>query len=133
MKKFEYTSLQEIWLNILETADLSVQTKDVLGFKTEDNEAGYRACCLGEAQLCINRLEGIELFINNKIFSGKMDTELDLTSYKKLNLTSPTGHFKKEFKYLNGDGSLANLNDNGYTWKQIAKIIRKNPRNVFTN
>lgn len=139
MSKFKYTPVQELWLSQLEKHP-ERQTKETLGHKNikengkQDRRIPYFACCLGEAAICISRIKKNKLPFN---FEGDIYDDSDnylSKSYKKMGLRSEEGFFKNaNFKYLKGHKSLDELNDNGFTWPQIAKIIRKNPNNIFTN
>lgn len=121
--------LISLWLSQLEKYP-ERQTKTILG---EGTPSKYKACCLGEAELCIHRIAKTKLpFVKTydqlpfQILSGIETSLLSNESYRKLKLNDNQG------KILNGKkSSLADMNDGGFTWPEIAKFIRENPKKVF--
>lgn len=119
-----------LWLSQLEKYP-ERQTKTILG---EGTPRKYKACCLGEAELCIHRIAKTKLpFVKtssqspNQIFSEARTLVLSDESYQKLKLNGDAGDIRDE-RY----SSLANMNDDGgLTWPEIAKFIRENPEKVF--
>lgn len=149
MTTFTLTPLQEKWLKRLEQFPERQLQKSlgIIDFKTKE----YRACCLGEALVCILEEEGksiSDIFNKNGIlydFNDRLnqtDSYIDF-HYSQLGLISPQGHLNQIAK-INGDNyqTLAGMNDgvkdlDGYqlasdlTWPEIAAYIRANPENVF--
>lgn len=122
--------LISLWLSQLEQYP-ERQTKTILG---EGTPRKYKACCLGEAELCIHRIAKTKLpFVKtssqlpDQIFSGVEEQVLSKESYEKLKLRNDKGSI------LNGKySSLTYMNDDGgITWPEIAKFIRENPEKVF--
>jgi hypothetical protein len=132
--------IQELWLYRLENYP-DRQGDRRLGELNEDGES-YHASCLGEYLITYRRCnkvpfeelwsgdEGKDLFDN--IHSGSVLVLRD--SYKDLGLHSENGlivgdYYDKEGNYY---GSLSQLNDHGFTWPEIAAIIRDRPEDIFT-
>ena len=97
----------------------------------EDNIGNYRFCCLGV--LCNIMQEekgGVRItdyafnFFGKKVYSYDGDDSVLKDKVKKWSgIKNGVG----KFKYKNNrTGFLANLNDRGKTFKQIADIIEKN-------
>lgn len=138
MKKFKLGKIQKAWIANLRKHP-ERRRKRYLG---KGNSRNYQACCLGEALLTLCR-------INKKAFPFDSDTYLcDNTdssilsySYDKIGLYGKRGDINienvspsritKEIRRLEGR-SLASLNDNGYTWLQIADLLEKYPEAFFT-
>ena len=140
----ELTELQEEWLQRLE-AHPERQISHILGIKTEDD---YKACCLGEAYVMLCEKKGKSPFY---LTSDDDDDEdiyiadykniecLSRESYGKLNLNDRVGGFRSpgtqipiaiEFKGQKYN-DLAEMNDDGITWPEIAQFIREHPEVVF--
>ena len=142
-KEFPFTKLQLLWLDRLEKYPERQMTNQLGVLTEEDTGKGpmkYRACCLGEAAICmvmvnkksprilLDKSNGREL--HEQPNANGSSTALTHT-YQKLNLRDNTGAFKK--KYLSY-GCLMSMNDSTkMSWTDIAKYIRENPENVFTN
>ena len=97
----------------------------------------YQACCLGEAILVVCRLKGIEPnFIIGRLYDSNGDEKFPTITYTELGLNSSTGELNEpleiENKYKPTYFSLAEMNDFGFTWTEIADYIEANPDNVFT-
>ncbi len=138
---------QEKWLTELETTT-SRQTKEFL----HKYKGGY--CCLGIACELFNIPKKLEsygamhqvsweyegsggeapgslvelLALNNSVgdFKGQIFTQEELKSFCR-----KTGN---SFDYMNSGksfGSLVELNDYGWTFKEIAAIVRRHPEYVF--
>lgn len=142
--EFKLTETQEAWLQALESGRY-YQTKETL-----HDKVGY--CCLGVYCDLVNPQgwESGDAF--SKVFAFRYVTdEHDYEEYyeydlagslmSKLGLFSEGGGlecnssiwpaYKKEpNKYC---GSLAEMNDHGYTFAEIAAFIRANPAAVFNN
>ena len=119
--------VQERWVQFLEQHP-DLQGTSRLGYIVRDGENlcdGTKMCCLGAA-----------LFTLYPYKVGSLDDygyKLSLeTTYKILGLNNPRGSLKVSFT----EGrmhfySLAEMNDKGFTWPEIAAYIRANPENVF--
>lgn len=116
------------------------QLKNALGMKTGNKE--YKACCLGEATICINRLKKKQIFnsiakngfIVNSVGGKSVLSKYEKDYYKFINLE---GKFLKDVKHevygaIKSFRSLISLNDGDVPWKEIAEIIERDPSNVFT-
>jgi len=135
MSEFKLGPIQEQWLKNLE-AYPERQTEACLGFLNPDKT--YRACCLGELLLTYHRevagsvedlwVKSMEDDMFELSDNGEYFNTLE-SSYKKLGLRDTNGSFKT--LVIGGWDSLAELNDNGFTWSQIAEVVRENPEKVF--
>jgi hypothetical protein len=116
----QLTEPQERWLKALESGSY----KQGLGFLKHSNFY----CCLGVAcELFKQELALRETFDSSGCF--KFDGEdrvLPFAVQKHLRLKTKVGHMKLHYY-----SSLADLNDNGKTFAEIAKFIRNNPEKVF--
>lgn len=122
---------------------------DYLGIR-EKGDKEYKACCLGEALMVLHRMKVLDKspFENNKIVSREKRFDIDclsvqeLQEYELLGLRGASGDLN-EAVYLHDFvklypsqankklGSLAEMNDSGISWIQIAEYIENNPDNVF--
>lgn len=120
------TEAQEKWLQALESGQYK-QGKDVL----RDDEDCF--CCLGVA---------CDLFIPETVDQGGYgywygegadceDSVAPKSVVEKLHLLSQNGKIAGRDEY-EPNSCLAQLNDNGQTFKQIAAFIRENPEKIFT-
>jgi len=134
----ETKEVQE-WLTYLEENPEKHYT-GMLGI-LEENEL-EKGCCLGAYLYLTN---------NYKIINNNKSWLCDLNnckktleeSFSKLFLHSPEGQLKEEltreetlkyfpdYTFNYNPTSLANLNDHGAKWPEIAKFIRENPELVF--
>lgn len=126
--------LQEAWVKSLEDHP-ERQMDGQLGQLQEDGS--YKACCLGEGLCVMARIKGerppfdIDFGV---LKSEDEDYQLAIKDYSGLGIFDGCGIFIGPGP-IDGAGatcSLAELNDAGYTWPQIAKIIRNNPERIFT-
>lgn len=88
---------------------------------------------MGELLLCYHRIKKVKLpFEYNEISDGGNTSLLEL-SFEELGLRDDNGALKKE-TIIKGTpySNLANMNDNGISWPEIAKYVEKHPKNVFT-
>lgn len=121
--------------------------------ETKGKNAGKevaRHCCLGVACEVASRLKLIPITVDNSdaeeqkqnaekygyneyIYTRGFDGETKLLTgelAEAFGLASIDGSFMDE----NGDSeNLANLNDSGYSFKRIAKIIESKPEGLFRN
>jgi hypothetical protein len=126
------TELQEKWLVSLETSPPEKKTISRLGSKDGDS---YVACCLGELHVTACKEKGVNPFNEwGRIIDEGNYNRLSTYSYLEYGLMSSLGGFKEFIVFDNRTyHSLSELNDLGVSWKEIAKIIRENPENVFIN
>ena len=130
--------IQKAWLKNLR-AHPERQMEEQLGERT--NDGGYKVCCLGEALLTLYReydsidIESESEFLDH-VFQGDGvlydhgAMEALENSYDELGLRDSEGVFDN---IRLGDAiSLAEANDLGYTWLQIADFIEENPETVFS-
>ena len=124
MKKFRYTKLQKEWLHDLKTT----RAKQGEGFLHASN--GW--CCLGRALHVMgvkpdSREDGFCYFAKH---SGSMPDK----QWDAMKLRDACGLANRSF-FIDGAGfaSLAEANDAGCTFKQIAAAIEAAPSNFFTN
>ena len=109
------TELQEQWLKALESGEFK-QTDATL--QEVDDEGNDRYCCLGVA--C--RIAGVK---------GKLEGG-SLAKYPEvMDVFGFYNDLGGARAYINM--SLATLNDEGKTFKQIAEIVRANPEHYFVN
>lgn len=123
--------LQKAWAKSLRE-NPKRQESNRLGRGTEEN---YTACCLGELRMCAYRMFGGDFpFVDGVIMDHKDVGDFLETSYQDCGLISPRGVLSKSFKderLQKTFYSLADMNDEGYTWSEIADYIENNPENVF--
>lgn len=138
--KFKIGPLQEFWLQQLEKHP----NKQMRGFLGWGNARNYKACCLGEGAICTYRFK-----------KKKFNHLFDVDEYRYLNLGGSSTYYTLPSEFVNQLGlydmqgeirwtkhnehnekasrytSLADMNDRGVTWPEIAKFIRENPSLVF--
>ena len=132
MNKFELGALQKMWLEQLRKHP-ERQMSGYLGYGTPQN---YKACCLGELHLCAHRLANKKLPFgsDNRIYDDSTYGTL-YHSYGQYGLNNSVGQSDKTFATSFNNQvfySLAQANDAGISWSEIADIIEKNPENFFT-
>lgn len=125
--------VQRQWLENLERYP-DRQCKGRLGDMTEN---GYEACCLGELLLTDVRMKGgsiMEIIQDGDSFYDEDgDSEVLANSFVDFGLHGSGGEFRDGAQLIN-DGSfdsLADMNDKGFTWPEIAQWVRENPEQVF--
>lgn len=113
---FQIGSLQEEWLSRLEKYP-EKQHKGSLGYQVGSS---YKACCLGEAAMCLGvaKFDSAGMMFNQESSAYLWDYEL-------------LGLYSKEGMSRYSNTSLSKLNDADKTWPEIAKIVRDNPSNFF--
>ena len=139
--------IQKAWVESLK-ANPQRQMTNKLGKGTPKD---YTACCLGEL-LCVRarlRKKKLPFTSNNIIRDGGFSSSISLdVSFNQLGLKSDIGQIdfsidgakdwlnqskpKSKGIETNGIFCLANMNDNGWTWPEIAEFIQKFPEAVFT-
>ena len=136
----ELGSLQKQWIESLR-ANPERQMSDELG---RGNSRIYRACCLGELHICYHRKMKKKIpFIKGQLVDidpiggrNRIPEEGLLSfSYEKYGLRDDTGSLLNSVRVIKGSkkifSSLAEMNDGGWSWLEIADYIEKNPENVF--
>lgn len=115
------TKAQEAWLQALESGDYG----QCAGHLKDKKLGRYRHCCLG----IITELFGTELE-KAQIFEM---THLTDRLIELMSMRGPVGELEPAYE-INGlhFHSLAMLNDNSFTFVEIAAIVRKYPEKVFT-
>lgn len=140
-KPYPFTPEQEAWLTDLETTE-EPQTTEFLRvtetvFSNDGqviNAVGY--CCLGRAciVLGIDQHENEDSFIT-KFGKQRDEAMLPAEALVRLRLRDNTGTLVKGILPTNGNririGCLTDMNDMGWSFKEIAAYIRANPENVF--
>lgn len=153
-RKYKLNSFQEAWLKALESGKYK-QATGSLAIKKE-GKLTFSYCCLGVAcevfnekmpktqQLDVNKEREYqdESFKDSEIEVSYDGATADLPEkvLNKLKLNGEMGELhtpiaNKGRKRVNTDeqevGSLADMNDSGYSHKQIARFIRAHPEQVF--
>lgn len=127
----ELGKIQKAWLSDLRKYP-ERQYNSSLGIK--DLSGNIKACCLGQALLTLCEIEVTEP--TWKVTATSIYLRLDdegffnylHNSFQKLGLRDGTGSFiDKNLKHE----SLAQMNDGGLSWSEIADYIETNPENVF--
>ncbi len=131
--KIELGPIQLKWIESLK-AHPERQTKNILG---QGNPKEYKACCLGEALLCIYRDKKKKLpFKDGSILSfneQQTKSRSALYEFSKLGLRGDMGEFSKAIRFKGLlYASLAQLNDGGASWPEIATLIVKHKNKLFT-
>jgi len=121
---FQFTEIQEKWLQALESGEYQQ------GHKWLRHDGCY--CCLGVA--C--EVMGFEYDLANASFkngSRRMSWQLDKDVAASLGLRTQLGQLTEGVRGPSGGlfFNLASLNDNGMPFTEIAAYIRANPENVF--
>lgn len=115
--------LQRKWVETLKKYPHR-QTTKVLGERKKNGH--IKACCLGQALLCLLEHKGEELPVG-ELTSGGPSIRSELSEhYEELGLYDDVGQI------YGSDDCLAEMNDHGRTWKEIAEFIESNPEKVFT-
>lgn len=109
----EWTKLQREWIAALRSGNYAQTTERL------KDEKGY--CCLGVA---VHLMED---------HISPEDTNLSLTQYRQLGLRGRDGEFFNEGgeDLFDGNFSLAEANDDGKTFVEIADFIEAHPEDVF--
>lgn len=116
--------LQEKWMQSLEQHP-ERQGRNTLGVQMSNGS--YKACCLGEGGLTAGICRWDEEGLLVDIDSGS--THYLDSGYIKLGLRDKRGVAKD---YILSE-SMASMNDDGYSWPEIAAIVRGNPEAYFTD
>ena len=132
--------IQKAWVkNLREHPER--QTSCMLGLKCNSGEdTPYLACCLGEALLTLHRMKDgnddnafvfDEEYDEWKIMDGR-DGKCLGSSWERLGLRDPSGEIFEDEPEWEVYNSLAEMNDAGISWPEIADFIEENPETVFT-
>jgi len=100
--------------------------------RVDDNDEIIEACCLGVKQFLV---EGMACVVNKQIHCGGSNMLL-AEFYVAHHLRGSEGQFLSPFphKELNRIFiSLADMNDHGVPWTEIAEYIENNVDNIFVN
>lgn len=132
MKKFKLGPWQRAWIRSLRNGFKQISgylcRTDKTGEKTE-----YSFCCLGVA--CEMFLENdVPLRFEEKstmVFYGESHQFLPSELWRELRLYSAAGKINKEHLSIRFS-SLAELNDNDYSFEQIANLLEKHPEAFFS-
>ncbi len=136
-KKFKFTVAQSEWLKILESGKFR-QGKELL-HQVKNKRSSY--CCLGVACKIFKDILNLNYTIQNEVERRYNDEEAGLPEvvYEHLNLHGNFGDLAKldlpedVANSVQGCDSLADMNDQGWTHKEIATFIRAHPTAVFKN
>ena len=127
MKKIEDITPEEFlpyWVEALRSGEYG-QATNYLG-----KNKGNKYCCLGVACVILNKIAGQEPNWNKRRKDYYLESggELSVLGGKEeLLFNSPTGQIK------DGIESLAEMNDLGATFDEIADFIEANPEQIFKN
>lgn len=133
-KTFEPGPVQKQWIADLR-AHPERQLKGTLGRQTPDGT--IQLCCLGQLALTAGAPHEWIDRLNEELHLRCGASEHVLVNYEEFGLRGEEGQFEegvvkivkdKEFFFV----SLAEMNDEGITWPQIADYIEAHPENVFT-
>ena len=132
--KFELGPIGKAWVKSLRE-NPERQMSSQLGEKNEDGT--YKACCLGEYALVASEMNPsiaqlVEWDSHGELYCGSIEFLED--AYKELGLKSYRGSLSKPL-VVSDDVvyySLADMNDDGMSWPEIADYVEANPHNVFT-
>jgi len=114
MAKKRLNALQKAWIEKLKSGKTK-KTTDILS-----DPKGY--CCLGVACTILG--------IAKKEMKGRSDLDDFPQGVDKLRLRGSIGQLLNNLQ--DGKGSLAEMNDSGWSHRKIGEYIEKNPENVFT-
>lgn len=115
---YNFNKSQEKWLEALESGEYKRCTSQLCEVNIKTGEEKY--CCLGVA---------CELMVGKK--KQYRDEDSSIKSYDGEECFLP-GYVAKKLRFKeNSQQELTCMNDNGKTFKQIAKYIRNNPEKVF--
>lgn len=133
--KFELGPFQKEWIKNLKE-NPNRQTTSCLGSKLGGD---YQACCLGEGLVTYHKMMNLpEPFIESNL-AHKYKEISDGNSYCYLNaswsllgLVCEKGSLINKKLPINGKfTSLAEANDGGANWAEIAEYMENNPENIF--
>lgn len=132
MEKFELGPLQKEWVKTLREHPERQHTGS-LGYKDGDI---WNLCCLGQL-LVLAKGESVLSYLGN-VYCNSSSTQLE-KYYGDYGLKDEEGRFYDDNGHsisslIGGTHffSLADANDGGLTWPEIADFIEANPEKVFT-
>jgi hypothetical protein len=126
-KPYPYNEDQLAWLHDLETTE-ERQAKRVLHRRAAYGNSSAGFCCLGRA--CeVLRIDRDEHISGNLVTYDNEVIEAPKKVIDRLRLYGSCGHLIKSS--TDGFYTLAGMNDDGKSFKEIAAYIRANPWNVF--
>lgn len=121
---FELGPLQDAWVRTLESGHF-LQTSGTLC--RVERDGNYSFCCLGIAH---------EVLVENGINCKKTKIMSDggLYDYSLMKLKGSCGNLQPDIRLSLGlpERYLSDINDDGYSFEEIAFIIRQAPDIVFT-
>lgn len=132
--------LQKAWVDSLKNHP-EKQMRGLLGVKKGNS---YMACCLGELHCVAHRLKKKKLPFDGNVIRDEGNCSILSKSYEKYGLRNHSGRLKCYAYYHDGNFSLrpfdqskayvslADMNDYGITWPEIATFVETYPNIVFT-
>lgn len=127
-KKFEFGPLQTKWLDALESGQF-LQTDGEL--RAEDSDGKMRYCCLGVANEVCQLGENWNDPVLEDTFSELGLFDSNGSTRKGVDLAGEL-HYKLTFSEKNEQKrTLTQLNDNGASFREIARILRAHPEDYF--
>lgn len=131
--------LQKRWIQTLRQHPERQLTHELGQFNMDENgeanHCDYQVCCLGQAQILLHE-EDLSPFVgdNLELLNGEdTDDVLSSSDWQAYCLRNPTGRFREPVKIRGTEHiNLADMNDKGMTWLEIADYIEQHPENVFT-
>ena len=144
LKQFKFTEAQETWLQALESGEFKQGRSHLHQIDSKTKKETY--CCLGVAcKLLGPKANKPERWTNSfdtvSYGPGKNAADLPPSLVKKLKMRGPDGQIWGEGPEVTDQDkttylakTLVSLNDSArWSFKKIAKWIRKNPEQIFTN
>ncbi len=134
--KLKLGPIQTQWLADLR-ANGHLQMKNQLGKVDEKGEI-IGLCCLGQFIVTRSKCLNIEnIILNSDLYSYSISlSSTSIRNFESYGLINEYGYCNTTKGIVIGDNkftSLANANDGGVTWKELADIIEANPENFFTH
>lgn len=121
-RKFKLGPIQKKWIKSLKEHP----ERQMSGQLGRQRNGSYKACCLGEGGIIagVCKWEGNILVtaIGHKMYA------LEHGSYKKLGLRDSLGETLQSYYYM---PTLADMNDEGMKWYEIAAILEVFPEVYF--
>lgn len=132
--KFQLGPIQQAWIKELREHP-ERQLKNHLGRKDDE---GIKLCCLGQGLCILDLINGVEsVFTENAWLVDGSDRRSLAVSHSSLGLHDSLGYFKDPVTHndtkIDGYDSLAQCNDSGMSWPQIADLIEKHADKIFTH
>lgn len=134
---FKFGPLQTAWLKLLESGKLP-QTRSALCTVNPQTGKVNGFCCLGVAEAGVmKRKPHVQL---KKLMAADINHDSELNVYFGTADTTLTEATRRVMKFRSGSGdsfnfdkdSLAEMNDDGKTFEEIAQKVRENPERYFT-